>query len=67
MLRILAVIFIVYGTIELFIRNFRQNAAAQAMPRPRSMKARIKRLKAVLPAYIVVLAGALMLVASFVR
>ena len=61
----MAIIFIVYGTIELFIRNYRQNVAARNMPRPHSMKARIERLKAVLPAYIVVLAGALMLAISF--
>ena len=67
MLRIMAVLFIGYGTIELFVRNFRQNSAAQKMSRPNTMKARIERLKAVLPAYIVVLAGALMLVASFVK
>jgi TRAP-type C4-dicarboxylate transport system permease small subunit len=67
MLRIMAVIFIVYGMIELFLRNFRQNSAAQRMPRPNSMRARFERLKAVLPAYIVVVAGTLMLIASFVR
>ena len=67
MLRIMALIFIAYGTIELFARNFRQNSAAMKMSRPNSMQARIGRLKAVLPAYIIVLAGALMLVASFIR
>lgn len=63
----MAVVFILYGSFLLFIRNFRQSAAGQTMPRPRSMRTRIERVKAVLPAYIVMLAGAIMLVASFVR
>jgi hypothetical protein len=65
MLRIMALVFIAYGIFELFLRNFRGNLASRDAGQ-QSVRARVQRLKVAVPAYIVVLAGLFLLVASFV-
>jgi hypothetical protein len=66
MLRIMAVVFILYGMAQLFARSYRMNATAPT-PGPFSVRTRIARLRAALPAYIIIAAGMFMLIASFVR
>ena len=65
MLRIMALVFIAYGFFELFLRSFRGNRA-RAGAGSQSVRTRFERMKVALPAYIVVLAGLFLLVASFV-
>ncbi len=64
MLRIVALIFILYGVAQLFMRSYRLSVTN---PGPLSTPSRIARLRAVLPAYLIVAAGAIMLIASFAR
>ncbi len=66
MLRIMALVFIAYGLFDIFMKNFRR-ASQGNVQEPRTVQARIQRVKTVLPAYLIVLVGAMMLLASFAR
>jgi hypothetical protein len=69
MLRILALVLIVYGLFELFIRNFVHSLRTKdgEVQQRLTVRLRVERFKASFPFYAAVLLGMFLLIASFAR